>query len=118
MRRRQKEALRRMGIETENYYVNAWPPTWGIALMRDGEDFAVVESHGDHVDEQNRHLRGKYVIRDRRATGPPHLPGGEWGDADLGAELGVYRRQGDALLAATQMRPDSRLTIRKREEGE
>lgn len=65
MKQRQKDMLASLGITVERYYVDSWPPVWGIALVRDGKDLGVVETHGYHTDEAR--LRNKYAVRASRS---------------------------------------------------
>lgn len=66
MKARHKELLARVGIEVDTYFLDGWPPVWGIALRRNGEDVAVIESHGDHHDDAR--YRNKFILRRTRSV--------------------------------------------------
>lgn len=65
-KRRHREALATVGITPVDYYIEGWPPTWGTAYQRDGQDVAVIETHGCHTDDDA--LRNKYVLKRSRGS--------------------------------------------------
>lgn len=67
--KRQRMAFDRLGYELVEYYIDSdycsgRPPTWGTAIVRDGKDALVVETHGCHTDDDR--LRNKYVVKTKR----------------------------------------------------
>lgn len=103
MNRRVKDALGRVGIEVERYYVGndpyCFPPVWGIALVKGGHDLVVIESHGCHTEDDR--LLNKYVTRSRRAhAGKAKRDPDASRDTKLYPEIAVHRTQREAVAAA------------------
>lgn len=97
MKNTHKAALARRGVDVERYYVEGWPPVWGLALKRGDEDVAVIESHGCHTD--NDRYYNKYVTRSRRAQeGKTYTQGQP--KTNLGDEIAVHKTQREAVAAA------------------
>jgi hypothetical protein len=98
MNKRHQEALGKIGITIERYYVGSWPPVWGIALVKDEREVAVIETHGLNCDSAS--FRSKYVLRFERAK-----EGTEVREADgfthrptiLAPELAICRTQREAV---------------------
>lgn len=103
MKKRHTEALATLGITTESYYVDGWPPVWGIALLRDGREMAVIEAHGQHHESST--YRNKYVLRAKRATTGPETKD-EDGYAScptiLAPDIAIYRTQREAIAACVR----------------
>ena len=104
MRKFRQDALRAAGYDIERYYVEGWPPVWGLALRRDNRDVAVIESHGDHTNDDS--IRNKYVVRETRAT-LARRPRGQSADlptpeTKLGRMVSVHKTQREATLSAMQ----------------
>lgn len=98
MKKRHQEALATVGIEVEKYYVDGWPPVWGIALRMNDRDVAVVESHGCHTS--NDAHRNKYVLRRTRATARVHdCPDTNQSEVILDTDIAIYRTQREAVAA-------------------
>jgi hypothetical protein len=82
-KRHHREALATLGLAPVDYFIDGWPPTWGTAYQRDGEDVFVIESHGCHTDDDA--LRNRFMLK--RGRGVLHKP------------LGVYKLKRQALAA-------------------
>lgn len=66
LKMRFQNALAEIGITTESYYVDSidvgdkwFPPVWGLALMRDGEDICAIETNGSWGEDG---YRNKYAL--------------------------------------------------------
>ena len=70
LKNRVKDQLEELGLTVENYYVEGWPPVWGLALRRGNKDVLIVESHGCHTD--NDRYRNKYIVRKERSKPGRH----------------------------------------------
>ena len=100
MNKRRQDALRALGFDIERYYVEGFPPVWGLALTKNGEDVVVIESHGCHTDN-DRHYN-KFIVRSERAR--------NWMMGDrrvndrviLGPELRIFKTQREAAAWAAR----------------
>lgn len=103
MNNRRKEALASIGIEVEKYYVDGWPPVWGIALRVNDRDVAVVESHGCHTSSDAH--RNKYTLRRQRATARvTDCPDTNEANVTLDSDIAIYRTQREAVAAFVRRR--------------
>lgn len=82
VRKRQREILGRVGFHAVEYFVDGWPPVWGTALIRAGEEVCVIETSGPHTNDDR--LYNRYVLRDKRG----------------GKELAVHKLKRNALASA------------------
>lgn len=101
MTKRQKDGLKRLGITPTRYFVEGYPPTWGVALVKDGRDLAVIESNGCHSDDDR--LRNKYAVRATRATASLRDDAeydDDYGNVTLAPEKSIHRTQREAFVAA------------------
>lgn len=99
MNKRRKDALASIGISVTRYFVEGFPPVWGIALTKDGVEFAVVESHGCHTEDDA--LRNKYAVRNARAVATVK---DDYGLVKVAPTLGIFKTQREAVAAIVSNR--------------
>ena len=69
VKHRQRRAFALLGYELVEYFIESdydadRPPTWGTAIVRDGKDALVIETHGEHVGDMRR---GRYLVKTKRS---------------------------------------------------